>query len=164
MIAIYNSITVPLEICFDPEIDQVFAKFHYKTLDTVFSCVFFTDIALNSITTFYDTDGEEIFDKARIFKNYIAGPFIIDLVSSLPLPKPYKFFNMLKIVRLRKLSGLIDKLDYDEDSKSVSYLFVKFRFFSHFPFLFLVDFSPQLHRVSSGACFAHFRMHLECDS
>ena len=125
MIAIYNSITVPLEICFDPEIDQVFAKFHYKTLDTVFSCVFFTDIALNSITTFYDTDGEEIFDKARIFKNYIAGPFIIDLVSSLPLPKPYKFFNMLKIVRLRKLSGLIDKLDYDEDSKSVSYLFVK---------------------------------------
>ena len=51
----------------------------------------------------------------------MTGSFIIDLVSSLPLPKPYKFLNMLKIVRLRKLSGLIDKLDYDEDSKSVSF-------------------------------------------
>ena len=58
---------MPLEICFDPEIMDVFNKFHYQQLDTAFMVIFFLDIGLNSITTFYDTDGEEIFDKTRIF-------------------------------------------------------------------------------------------------
>ena len=66
LIAIWNAVTVPLEICFDPEIIEIFDKFHYFTLDKCFNIIFFIDIGLNSITTFYDTDGEEIFDKPRI--------------------------------------------------------------------------------------------------
>ena len=123
VIAIYNSITVPLEICFAPEIEEVLAKFHYSTIDNVFTAIFFIDILLNANTTFYDTDGEEIFEKKKIWKQYLFGAFSIDLLSSLPLNDGFKIVNILKIVRLRKLSGIIDKLDYHEDTKSVSNIF-----------------------------------------
>jgi hypothetical protein len=126
VIAIYNSITVPLEISFDPEIVEILESFNYYTIDLVFTCIFFLDILINANTTFYDTDGEEIFEKGRIVRNYASGSFLIDLISSLPLKGGFKIFNILKIIRLRKLSGIIDKLNYHEDTKSVSNILFHF--------------------------------------
>jgi len=43
------------------------------------------DIFLQMNTTYYDSDGYEIFKKRKIIAHYMRGMFTIDLLSSLPL-------------------------------------------------------------------------------
>lgn len=83
------------------------------------------DILLQMNTTYYDSDGQEIFNKRKIRLNYLFGMFFIDLVSSLPieiiLPGSYlRMFNILKIIRVFRLTTIINKMNAEEESKSVS--------------------------------------------
>lgn len=74
-------------------------------------------------TTYYDSDGEEIFIKKKIRQNYIQGFFFIDLLSSIPFDLIYsgslfRLINILKIIRIKKLTAIINKLNVDEEKKS----------------------------------------------
>jgi len=86
--------------------------------------VFFMDIILNLNTTFYDIDGEEIIERKKIIKNYVFGMFSIDLISSLPLesipsiPTQFRILNMLKIIRVGRITTIINKANFAEETKS----------------------------------------------
>jgi hypothetical protein len=57
--AIWNSLYIPIDIAFQPE----FASHPgVITLNAVIDFTFFIDILLTFRTTYYDKDGEEIFD------------------------------------------------------------------------------------------------------
>lgn len=85
--------------------------------------MFITDIFIMMNTTYYDSDGEEIFIKKKIRQNYIQGFFFIDLLSSIPFDLIYsgslfRLINILKIIRIKKLTAIINKLNVDEEKKS----------------------------------------------
>ena len=69
--------------------DEFDDMFHESTVFNIFdmaaNCFFILDIFLQMNSTYYDNDGEEIFDKKQILRHYIFGAFIIDLLSSLPI-------------------------------------------------------------------------------
>jgi len=74
-------------------------------------------------TTYYDHDGEEIFDKKAIRLHYLFGMFLIDLLSSLPIElffpgSQLRMINILKIIRIFRLTGIINKMNVDEEKKS----------------------------------------------
>lgn len=81
------------------------------------------DIVLQMNTTYYDSDGEEIEDKKKILKHYVSGIFIIDFVSAIPweyiTKSKWRLLNILKIVRLLKLGDIINKANFDEETKSL---------------------------------------------
>ena len=83
------------------------------------------DIFFQFKTTYYDSDGEEIFNKKMIRKHYILGQFPVDLLSSFPVEyifttKVIRLLNVLKILRIFRISGIINKMNVDEEKKSVS--------------------------------------------
>ena len=119
VIAIFNSITIPMELSFN-EYRSLFDQYYYTEINTVCTGIFVMDIFLNMNTTYYDSDGDEIYSKKNIILNYMKGMFVIDTLSSIPIDKgPWKIINILKIVRVFKLPGIINKMNVDEESKSV---------------------------------------------
>ena len=126
LIAIFNSITIPLTLSFD-EIQLFLSSnlFYVIFNGYISSFIFFMDIFLQMNTTYYDSDGQEIFNKGKIRLNYLFGMFSIDIVSSIPieiiLPGSYlRMFNILKIIRVFRLTTIINKMNAEEESKSVS--------------------------------------------
>lgn len=70
--------------------------------------------------------GDEIFNLATIRVNYMTGMFLIDLLSSFPievacppLPNMVRLLNILKIVRLRRLTIIISKLNVDSELRAI---------------------------------------------
>jgi len=122
--AIWNCFTVPLVLFFD-EIDEMLAQeTYYDVINWISIFLFITDIILQMNTTYYDSDGEEIEDKKKIVRHYIMGMFVIDFISALPIEKLFpgsslRIFNILKIVRLTKLGDIINKANFDEETKSM---------------------------------------------
>lgn len=116
-----------MALAFD-EMDEDFAKsLVYNVIDLIGNVFFFMDIILQMNTTYYDRDGEEIFNKKKIRVHYIFGMFLVDLSSSLPievvcppLPQYTRLLNILKIIRVRRLTTVINKMNVDEEIKSVS--------------------------------------------
>ena len=54
-------------------------------MDIIADFVFFTDIFITSLTAFYDDkEGALVTDNKIIFKRYLKGWFVIDLIASLP--------------------------------------------------------------------------------
>ena len=125
IIAVYNSFTIPMELSF-VEYREIFDKYYYSEINTFSTVIFVLDIILQMNTTYYDSDGEEIFNKKKIIFNYMKGLLFIDILSSIPIDSgPWKIINILKLVRVLKLPGLINKMSIDEESKSalrMSYL------------------------------------------
>jgi hypothetical protein len=81
--------------------------------------VFAVDIGINFNMSFFNSDGEEINDRLSIAKNYLANNFIIDLLSTCPFEYFTKnallnLFGLLKIIRLSRISQLINKSTLDE--------------------------------------------------
>ena len=123
--AIFNSVTIPLLLNFD-EIDAHFnGSAPYRILDWSSVAVFILDIYFQMNTTYYDSDGEEIFNKTKIRATYARGLFPIDLLSSLPFGKmgkefeSFKVLTILKVVRVSRLTTVINKMDSDEEDKSL---------------------------------------------
>ena len=97
LFALFNSVTIPMSLAFD-EIDESFKNSTmYSTIDAIGNAFFFMDIMLQMNTTYYDSDGEEIFNKGKIRYHYLTGMFIVDLLSSLPieLAVPVSTFNLI---------------------------------------------------------------------
>ena len=82
--AIFNSVFVPLTLAFDEINESLNDNLLYVILDQLGNIFFILDILVQMNTTYYDNDGEEIYSKSRIRTNYIAGLFLVDLLSSIP--------------------------------------------------------------------------------
>lgn len=55
------------------------------SVDIIADFVFFVDIFITSLTAFYDDkEGALVTDNKTIFKRYLKGWFVIDLIASLP--------------------------------------------------------------------------------
>ena len=75
-------------------------------------------------TSYYNAEGEEIMEKKKIRIHYLFGMFFIDLLSSLPIEIFFpghwlRVLNVLKIIRVFRLTGIINKMNVDEEAKSL---------------------------------------------
>lgn len=59
ILAVWNCITIPIDIAFH---NDIFTSVGFILFDIVVDFLFLLDIVVNFRTTFYDKDGDEIFD------------------------------------------------------------------------------------------------------
>lgn len=86
-------------------------------------CFFIVDIVLQANTSFYTPDGAEERDKQKIFYNYLHGMFLVDLISSIPVDLMFpgsiwRILNILKLLRIKRLTQIINKMKIDDDQKN----------------------------------------------
>jgi CRP-like cAMP-binding protein len=131
LLAIYNSISVPLSVAFNTVgANQENGNLGYEVWERSVDCCFAIDIIVNFFYTFIDKDGDEIFQLKAIAKNYIvSGRFFIDLAATIPfelLPtlfgmdsssKTLGLFQILKMVRLLRLRRIVSYLRLKNDFK-----------------------------------------------
>ena len=123
MIAVFNSVTIPLTLSFEEISETLSSNVAYNFINNVSAVFFILDIFLVMNTTIYDSDGEEIFNKKKIRLNYLFGMFFVDLVSSIPIEIVFpgsilRVINILKIIRTFRLTSIINKMNVDEEAKS----------------------------------------------
>ena len=135
--ALYNSITIPLGIAFEPE--QLIST-GFTIFDSFVDLCFFIDLFINFRTTYISAiNGEEIRDPKKIAFRYLTGRFIIDLISTIPFDKlagHNKFLpilKLLKLVRVFRISMVIRNLNIKSDSKA----FLRVLWLIFFVFLYL---------------------------
>lgn len=129
LFAIYTSLMTPFLIAFDPE-------WHDHILiilfDWVINIFFFADIAVNFRTTFIDRKtGLEIWAPKMIAKHYVINyKFWIDVASSIPFDglmiESLNFLSaigMLKLIRVSRISKIIQHLNIKKSSKTVLKVF-----------------------------------------
>ena len=123
LIAIWNSLSIPIAVFFSPHwVDS----YWYLWIDYISTVAFFGDIFIQFNTTYYDADGEEIRLRCSIARNYITQMFLIDFISTVPwdgLPmfdQSFRLFAILKVVRITRLTKMVNKLSFDEETKAVS--------------------------------------------
>ena len=123
-LAIITSFSSPIEFIFkELENDR-----KYLTATYIVDCLFIFDIFVNFRTTFINHEGQEVQDVWRIARRYVTGMFFFDFFSSIPITsgmvdaagKWIKYFKLLKIVRIKKLNSVIQRLELKEDQKAVS--------------------------------------------
>lgn len=91
ILAIYNSIGLPLQIAFNPPFMQ---DEYIQAFDNVIDLTFFFDIILTFRTTIvHPMTGEEIFDGNKIARYYLRSQFLIDLMSTIPFEKVVSLFE-----------------------------------------------------------------------
>lgn len=116
-LAIVKSVTIPLEIAFDPE-------FAFEPSFVAFSVfvdiVFAIDILFNFRCTYINEHGEEVKNLKKIARKYFFGRFWLDFVTVLPLKymfedrSEFKMIGMLKVTRVLRIADLINYLNIHE--------------------------------------------------
>lgn len=115
ILAIYNSITIPIEMAFIKE--TILATYSVSDfVNNVTDFFFLVDIIFNFHTTTTDElTGEEQTDKEEIAKVYLRFQFWLDLASTVPLDqfmqpflnkenaKQLSFLQILKLIRILRL-------------------------------------------------------------
>ena len=106
-LAVWNCITIPIDIAFSSDI---FTSAGFILLDICIDLLFLLDIVVNFRTTFYDKDGDEIFDAKIIAKNYaLGGRFTIDALATIPFDymggssRPRPNSSLLPMITLSRL-------------------------------------------------------------
>ena len=118
--AIFNSVTIPLTISFEKINEQFRDNQIYNIFNLASNIFFILDIVLQMNTTYYDSDGDEIFNKQKIRTHYLFSGFFIDFFSSFPVDymiqgSLLRLVNILKINRVFRLTGIINKMNVDEE-------------------------------------------------
>ena len=92
ILAIYNSIAIPISLAFDP---PSFTYFWILALNNFIDLMFLCDMVMQFRTSYFNPiTGDEEFDLKKIAKNYIKGTFWIDMLSTIPFEKiTHLFFN-----------------------------------------------------------------------
>jgi hypothetical protein len=80
--AIFNCITIPIEIAFSPSFMDSKAMFF---TNLIIDIIFFIDICVTFRTGYIDDTGNEVIEPRHIAYNYLKGVFWIDLVATLPM-------------------------------------------------------------------------------
>ena len=86
ILALYNSITIPLSIAFDP---PFLNSLTITAIESLIDLIFFLDILVNLRTTYISSKtGDEIYNPKEIARKYLLSVrFFIDLLSSIPFDK-----------------------------------------------------------------------------
>lgn len=120
--AIYNCFTLSLNIGFSPSYAD---HWLYITVDVFLILCYVLDIIQNFFTTYLDPNGEEIWNKKVIAKNYVfGGRFIIDILSTIPFdyfggPELLAMLGLLKLTRLSRINTIIARLNANEQIKAL---------------------------------------------
>ena len=130
--ALYNGITLPIEISFDP----YWMTLPQSTYVNAFIDVsFLLDIIIVFRTTIVGTDGEENTNQKQIAKKYLQGSFFIDFLSTIPmdslaliffepeLASNFALFGALKLIRVTRLGRIIRGMSVDRTTKGYLKLF-----------------------------------------
>lgn len=104
ILAIYNSVVIPLDFVFFPQ--EIKDSVVLNTLNNITDSMFIIDIIIMFFTTYTDSHGKEIDDRKSIAYSYIkTWRFVFDI---LPI---FHFFwsamGLFKLVRVRRLSVFI---------------------------------------------------------
>jgi len=128
IIAVWNCMTLPLEIAFEPE--SLIDSWIYNIGGYLIDVFFFLDIiAVFRTTISSEEDGSCVMDPKQIGLRYLKGDFSIDLLATIPLDslallfvagesaKRFKLFGILKLVRLMRLNRIIRNLNVRKETK-----------------------------------------------
>jgi hypothetical protein len=123
ILALYNSIIIPVEIAFNPE---DLNKALEITIEASINMIFMIDIILTFRITYVSiTSGDEIFDPKQIAKNYLLGPkMILDILSSIPFnaidptANILPLLGMLKLIRVGRITDVIRNLNSRAENKA----------------------------------------------
>lgn len=79
-------------------------------------------------TTYITATGEEVTDTKKVVLHYLRGMFLVDLVSSVPvemvLPSSrLRLLNILKLMRISKLTTIINRSALSDENKSICRIF-----------------------------------------
>jgi len=80
--AVFNCITIPLKVAFNPE---SFSTLGFQLFNNFIDICFLMDIFVTFRTILIEEDGDEITDLKEIAKNYLTGMFIIDVCATVPI-------------------------------------------------------------------------------
>lgn len=124
LFAIFNSLFIPLQLCFEEFRVDLEDNMLYYVIDQMGNVFFIMDIIFQMNTSYYNQEGEEIIDKKKIRIHYVTGMFFVDLLSSIPIGDIFpgsalEVINILKIIRIKRLTRIIDKMNADEERKSI---------------------------------------------
>lgn len=126
MCAIWNCISIPLELSFEPPIAE---SIPWLIFNSLIDFLFLLDIILTFRTTYVSAQtGIEISDTREIAKNYLKGRFWIDFFTIFPFSyisflTILRAIGILKISRVLRLGKIIDKLNAEEEFKQTLNLF-----------------------------------------
>lgn len=138
VLAVYNSFQIPFEIAYEPESMKT-AKFF--VLNTLIDLMFGIDIVVNFRTTYYDPETQdEVLDPWLTAKEYIrtcnlnTPSFTIDFLSTVPFDSIallfteggspiLQLFSLLKLVRITRLSRIIERMNVRQEMKNAMKLF-----------------------------------------
>ncbi len=82
MLATWNTIQIPIEVSFEPEVMQ--SSFFFWS-DSVIDMCFFLDILINFWYAYlHPKTGEEIKEGKRVACNYLKTRFTIDFLATIP--------------------------------------------------------------------------------
>lgn len=118
-LSIWNSLYIPYDIAFQPSFSY---NIFLITLNAFIDLNFLIDIFFTFRTTYYDYEGEEVFNWKKIAKKYLLGRLCIDVISTIPLDTLINLtilqtFQLLKLFRLSRISKIIKNLPLKEDLK-----------------------------------------------
>jgi hypothetical protein len=137
VIAIFNSIFVPINFAFDPPFSNTAVYIAFN--DGIITAIFFLDVFINFRTSLMNfRTGEEIVDPKKIAKLYIlSARFWVDILSSIPFDSfsnadILSVIGLLKTVRLARISTIIENSNMNERIKTVSYINIIIRLFNLF--------------------------------
>ena len=128
VMAIFNSFAVPLEYV----VTELLENQNYAMLDLIINILFIFDIVIGFRTTYFDAFGMEVRDPKQLAKNYLAGMFVVDFMSSIPyryakMIIPFlgsiSFLKILKIARISRFAPFVQKLEMTEEDKATLKIF-----------------------------------------
>ena len=129
VLAIYNSIFLPLEIAFKPHFLQTDL---IVLVNHMIDAIFGIDIFISFRTTYVDSrTGDEQLNPQKIAMNYFLGKFWFDLLSTIPFEglvllipnidtdtaSNFVVISCLKLIRILRLSRLINYLNSSHEFK-----------------------------------------------
>jgi hypothetical protein len=132
MCALYNGITLPIQITFNP--DWTNTPFS-DGLNSAIDVCFLVDIIIVFRTTITGDDGEEVHNPKTIAKEYLTGNFLIDLLSTIPfdtllgpfvsgnISSQLALFGILKLIRVTRITRIIRDMRVNRQIKGYFKLF-----------------------------------------
>ena len=123
VLAIAICFLLPVDIAYNPPFGETVAWIVFENSVEAFFCL---DVLFKFNTTLYDSDGNEIFDRKHIAKDYFTEVhFWIDMCSTFPFKNISssiiaQLTPTLKVIRITSLSNIIKKLSVKDETKAVS--------------------------------------------
>lgn len=122
LLAILQSLIIPFELAFKSSHDVLVLFLLQNFVDFCF----LVDVILMMFSSYLNRKGKEIFESSKIAENYVKSwRFVFDILALLgstiitQLLENFSLFGFFKIVRVRRISIFISRLNMTINTKSV---------------------------------------------